>query len=637
MDTTVNNQAQTGICPKCGKQFPQKTGTCPFDGSPLNHELPDPMIGTMLPRNYRITGKLGRGAMSVVYSGVYEPLNQPVAIKILKSHLVSDQSTFKRFQQEAKTAGALEHENIVGILDFGVTDQGVPYLIMELLEGESLTDRLRRSRGLSLDAVISLFSQAADALQYTHERGVIHRDVKPSNILIVHEEGMAKLKIVDFGIAKMQTTRGPAGALDLTATGEVFGTPLYVSPEQAMGRTLDCRADIYSLGCVMYEAVAGQPAFSGTTAFDVIRMQVSDDPIPLGAVRPDLKIPPSLALAVTKSMSKVPASRYQTMSELLEDLQKARMELNSETRESSSKGLSTVKSTGKSDDKLGPLVVSQRAKTAPVSAAGSKQFNVLLLPLLMAGVSGLLAGALILFAFDFTEKMTQSQTKSTNDHRMVVGDTRASLPQRIQVMDPQAVALGKSAHVQYEKGNYGAAEAQCKKAIEITSSKGQKLGSAILLSELCSIYTAHNNLPAALDAGQKAVAVLQKADASRKADLAIALRSLGIVHYYLHQPAKAEPLLKQAWQIDQEICGPISLACAIDLSNLARAEEDNKNFDRAEDHYKESIAISEKVYGRSDPRLAERIENLAAFLAKRNRQVEARTLERRAKHLASDK
>jgi serine/threonine protein kinase len=329
LNSGTDSSTQPALCPTCGKLFPSQTRFCEIDGSQLMVQMPDPLIGTLLPRHYRIAEQLGRGAMSVVYSGVYEPLGQQVAIKLLKSHLVSDLQTFKRFQQEAKTAGALEHPNIVSIFDFGVTEQGVPYLIMEMVHGASLWALLQSPQSVPVSSAINIFTQTADALAYTHERGTIHRDVKPSNILVVADsEGGETVKLLDFGIAKLQNYEGNPAA-NLTQTGEVFGTPLYVSPEQAMGRVLDGRADIYSLGCVMYEVLAGCPPFQGPSAFDVLRMQVQSDPVPLEDFRNSMEmepLPPALVAAIEKAMSKDPDARQQSMAELVQDLQQAKME-----------------------------------------------------------------------------------------------------------------------------------------------------------------------------------------------------------------------------------------------------------------------------------------------------------------------
>lgn len=554
--------------------------------------LPDPMIGTMLPRHYRITGKLGRGAMSMVYGGIYEPLNQPVAIKLLKSHLVSDLPTFKRFQQEAKTAGALEHPNIVGILDFGVTDQGVPYLIMELLQGESLSERLKRCKSMPVDSVISLFAQAGDALQYTHERGIIHRDVKPSNILIVLEHGEDMVKIVDFGIAKMQTMEGgTGGAAELTATGEVFGTPLYVSPEQAMGRPLDSRADIYSLGCVMYEALAGVPPFNAPTAFDVIRMQITENAKPIEDARPDLHIPPSLAVAIERAMAKDPNARYQTMAELLADLQQAQLELTS--------GVRATRTNVKRNSPSGTMPILQApngrgrvssSKESVVSNAVPQMTlrrTLPVMPFLVACVSGCLAGVLILFCLDLKSKLEHPES------------------------------------------------AQAQGSKHSTDKKDPMVAKAVSLIDLCTKETAKHNLPAALTAGKKAVAMLEKDRDGHETELAAAYRSLGIVYYYMHQGAKAEPLLVQAWEIDKQMVGEESATCAGDLSNLAKVFEDQKKFDKAETYYRRALAICEKVYGRTDRRLVNRLKNLADFLHRQKRSVEARTLDRRAREVAS--
>jgi serine/threonine protein kinase len=563
LDTTINNQTE--------------------------QQLPDPMIGTILPRHYKITGKLGRGAMSVVYEGVYEPLGQPVAIKLLKSHLVSDEATFRRFQQEAKTAGALEHPNIVGILDFGITDQGVPYLIMELLHGVSLIERLRQAPPVDLLSLISLFLQVGDALSYTHERGIVHRDVKPSNIVVVNEYGKDVVKIVDFGIAKLQTLDGQGnGAHDLTATGEVFGTPLYVSPEQAMGRTIDERADIYSLGCVLYEAIAGKPAFNAPTAFDVIRMQITTDPIPLDAARPDLKLPPSLLQVVDRSMLKDPDDRYQTLRQMMVDMREALKEAR--------RGIY-----GRNAARpLGPPVSSSRVKTvsstsnaiveqAPNAVARQKRRLPIML-FLIVWVSGCLSGVLVLFCLDFKQKLEL-----------------ATVPTEQMVVTPSATGVRKQD------------------------------GPSWPLLETASTAIGKQQYGVAQEALGKVIPQLEKSGDGQKENLANAYNMLGISYYYMRDPAKAEPYLQKAYALDKQLSGPESAACAGDLTNLARVTEMQRKLDTAEQYYRDSLAISEKIYGPTDQKLGNRIENLGAFLHRRHKTVEAASLRRRAREILDRK
>jgi serine/threonine protein kinase len=622
------------MCPICGKTFSQSLSHCPFDSVELVRQLPDPLIGTMLPRQFRITGKLGKGAMSVVYAGVYEPLGQPVAIKLLKSHLVSDQVTFKRFQQEAKTAGALEHPNIVGVLDFGVTDQGVPYLIMELLRGDSLKEHLHRKPPPDLLEIIQIFMQAADALYYTHQRGIIHRDVKPSNILIVNENGKDVVKIVDFGIAKMQTLDGNALNADLTATGEVFGTPLYVSPEQAMGRTLDSRADIYSLGCVLYEAVAGKPAFNAPSAFDVIRMQITQEHIPLDAARPDLQLPPSLLAAVDRAMTKDPNERYQTMAELVADLRNACNEYRNGVFGRAPRSSSNLPIISSSRNPIAQssrvhLSSSNMPVLSPDAVPPKKRLPIMLF--LAVWISGCLTGVLVLFCLDFKEKL---ELATSPTEQMVVSSNETAPESSPEILDPKAVALSKSAADNYDVRKYGAAEADCLAALKIAESKKQDVGAAVLRTQIASVYLATEKFKAAQQVLAKAIPVLETAT-DQKDNLGNALNLQGIAYYYMRDPNKAEPLLERAYKIDSELYGTQSSACAGVQTNLARVYEMNHKLDLAERLYRDSMEVSQKIYPPGDKKLIARMNNLASFLKRRNKTVEAASLERQAKEMAA--
>lgn len=650
-----------GVCPNCGKQFSQDNSTCPFDGAQLMRQLPDPMIGTRLPRNYRITGKLGRGAMSVVYAGIYEPLNQPVAIKLLKSHLVSDLPTFKRFQQEAKTAGALEHPNIVGIFDFGVTNQGVPYLIMELLQGESLAERFKRSKGLSVDAVISLFAQAADALFYTHERGIIHRDVKPSNILIVLEKGEATVKIVDFGIAKMQTCEGGSVQNELTGTGEVFGTPLYVSPEQAMGRTLDARADIYSLGCVMYEAIVGRPPFNAPTAFDVIRMQITEPAPPLQDLRPDLTLPPSLVAAVERCMQKDPALRFQTMAELHAVLQQAQIELSCGITDPNQKSDRISKSRRRTSDSAIPTIP-RRNSQSQIQTVGTRRnsssMNPTVDPLMQASPSvapsppvkrslaarlfnavasscilGCLAGVMILVARDFVTTLDHAH-KPANNSEVRTAQSAVSM---LDYMNPKAAKLLQSAQAKIAKRQYKTAEDDCLKALAIAQANNQADAQGVIETELCTIYTGLRDYKTALKHGQTASLLLSKRKKVGKSELRDAMRASAIASYHLGEFEDAQSLFEQALQLDDDVWGRNHALYISDLSGLGRVYEDAQRYDKAEESYRQALSLAENLYGRDDKRIAASVENLGRFLTARKRTVEARAYERRWQELSSAK
>ena len=280
----------------------------------------DAFLGTSFAGRYQILALLGKGGMSAVYKARHQVMHKLFAVKMLHPHLVSDQQSLQRFKQEAQAASALNHPNVIAVHDFGITDAGVPYQIIDFLEGLSLAETIKRDGPLESERALKIFIQAADALGHAHTKGVIHRDLKPSNIMLVTSDGEEDVvKIVDFGIAKLMPQEGRENQ-QLTQTGEVFGSPLYMSPEQCMGHKLDMRSDIYSMGCLMYEALSGQPPLMGNNVYETISKQINEMPASLSTTRANLSRSAQLDAIICKAMAKDPQQRYQSMAEMKKDL-----------------------------------------------------------------------------------------------------------------------------------------------------------------------------------------------------------------------------------------------------------------------------------------------------------------------------
>lgn len=287
----------------------------------MPQEPEESLVGTILCGRYGIISLVGRGGIGVVYKARHMLMDRIVAIKMLKRNFASDNTSMLRFQQEAKTASNLTHQNVIGVHDFGISDDGLPYLVMDYLEGTSLADIIREEGAITPERAISLFTQTCAGLHHAHQQGVVHRDVKPSNLMIIQTPHGECVKIVDFGMAKLISFEGQEG-LRLTATGDVLGSPLYMSPEQCTGEPLDARSDLYSLGCTMYEALMGQTPLMGNTAMDTMYKHLKAIPLGFHEERPDLKIPPQLEMVVFKALEKDPRRRYQSMLELQQALEK---------------------------------------------------------------------------------------------------------------------------------------------------------------------------------------------------------------------------------------------------------------------------------------------------------------------------
>ncbi|CAN5442455.1 hypothetical protein BH10CYA1_BH10CYA1_44150 [soil metagenome] len=316
---TRKQQSLSKFCIKCGDKFASGMTKCPKDGGELM-ELRQDMIGTTFAKKYQITSILGEGGMSVVYKARHNYMERVVAVKVLHKHLIADAVALQRFQQESQAASSLSHPNIVTVYDFGI-EEGQAFFVMDCLEGPTLQDVLEKQERIAPQEAISILVQLCDGLEHAHRKGIVHRDLKPSNLVLMPQEnGSQLLKIVDFGIAKLMPSEDGETRQALTQTGEVFGSPLFMSPEQCMGRGPDLRSDIYSVGCLMYEALSGVPPLMGDTSFETMTKHVNEMPITFKQVNSELNIPPGLEAVVFRCLQKDPEDRYQSASEIINDL-----------------------------------------------------------------------------------------------------------------------------------------------------------------------------------------------------------------------------------------------------------------------------------------------------------------------------
>lgn len=302
-------------CPRCGLALSLGTSVCPADGTII---VSSAKVGCQLAGRYTLTELIGEGGMSSVYKAQDALLQRTVAIKMLHQYLSKDSIALKRFTQEARTVSQLSHPAIVHIHDFGILEHGQPYIVMDYLRGESLSHLLKRKGKLPPDVAVDLLSQIAGALMHAHAQNVCHRDLKPGNIMIETDDSSHQMRafIVDFGIAKAVADSSSAR---LTATGEIVGSPLYMSPEQARGMSADVRSDLYSLGCLIYEAISGAPVAAGDNPLEVLFNKLNTVPVPLR--QKCAHIPEELERIVAKLLEWDADARYQSAAELLADLQ----------------------------------------------------------------------------------------------------------------------------------------------------------------------------------------------------------------------------------------------------------------------------------------------------------------------------
>ncbi len=295
------------------------TGRLPRYRIQIPKNAKDLLVGTTLADKYYVLSVLGKGGMSVVYKAKVLQTGQIVAIKTLRMQGLNDELTVKRFQREAEVLRLLDHPHIVRVFDYQTTKRGQPYFVMDYLTGVDLHRVIKREKNLSPERMKDIFMQVCGAVGHAHKNGFVHRDLKPGNIMLVPQDGQKDyVKVVDFGIAKLKEE-----VQRLTRMGEVWGSPVYMSPEQCMGSNLDARSDVYSLGIVMYEALTGEVPFLGINYVDTMTKQISEQPPPFSQVRPDLSIPARLEEIVMKALEKNPDNRYQSTIHIRRDLEAA--------------------------------------------------------------------------------------------------------------------------------------------------------------------------------------------------------------------------------------------------------------------------------------------------------------------------
>ena len=288
----------------------------------VSQDGPDPLIGANIGGKYRIVKLLGEGGMGCVYLGEQQMGSavRKVAVKTLHKHLSMDPQIRARFSRECGTVSELEHPNTIQVYDFGTTDDGLLYIVMEFVQGRSLADILEKDGPMPADRVLNILTQVCGSLEEAHHRGIVHRDLKPDNVVLCEKAGKKDwVEVLDFGIAKRSSESDP-NEQKLTQQGMVLGTPPYMSPEQFTGQPINATSDIYSLGVMTYEMLTGKLPFNGNTAWEWASQHMTAQPQPFEVQPNGNLLPPAMRAAVMRSLEKAPEARFANVTDYLEAL-----------------------------------------------------------------------------------------------------------------------------------------------------------------------------------------------------------------------------------------------------------------------------------------------------------------------------
>lgn len=634
------------VCLTCNGEFAGDLLVCPKDGTALVAVGKEGLLGTVLGGRYELKEVIGDGAMGRVYKARHLLMKRTVAVKMMHPQLVSGKAALKRFQKEAELASALNHPNIMTVYDFGVAEDGSPYLVMDYLEGTPLNDLIKAEKHLPLSRAMHIFRQVCTGLAHAHDRGVIHRDLKPSNFMLVDLDGDSDfVKILDFGIAK-QLNPSESAIDNLTRTGEVFGTPHYMSPEQCRAQEVDGRSDVYAIGCVIYETLCGYPPITGSDLIECLYKHVNTMPESFSVVTPELAIPPEVEAFVFKAMAKKPEDRFQTMHEMRAQIDildpegvtglYSRVDVPAlsaaEIRADADKNLaSAAVSEGQtsepaavqaSAEKKEPTDSKESPPGAPAPAARNKK------PVLVAGLIVVVLGAIgtviglgnhkANLGGKSSSKMESCQKKAKEEYEaghyalakkqireaMKIEDTE-NLPKNAE----NKYILGQ---VQYALGDYDDAEANFERAASIrrTNFGEQSLPVAEIEAAQGRAFSGMGNYKHAEELLDRAYKTRLKYLDAKDPLIADSVSGLADVYMRTKRYDEAIAKLKEALSIVEAKFGKASLQKATAVNNLAVVEQMAGHMSAADALFQEALFIRRNTLDKNSPAIAESLQSL---------------------------
>lgn len=551
------------------------------------------MVGKVIDGKYEVLDLIGAGGMSAVYKAFHMDMDRIVAIKFVQGDGHADAETLRRFKREARAASLLNHPNVITVYDYGTTEEGHAYLTMDFLHGHSLQQVIRQEGVLSSKRALNIFLQVCKALSHAHEHGVVHRDLKPGNIMLVStsdEEDF--VKIIDFGIAKVSNpVKKQSG--ELTQTGQVVGSPTYMSPEQLLGDPIDARTDIYAFGCVMYECLTGKTPFDGDTVFSVMHQHISDTPPSLSDTNPNVEVPYDLGQAVLRCLEKEPPKRFQTMKELRETLAAIA-------------------------DQTSSMVI-VRVPRGQQKAVVKKSKN--FMPLYIVAASLLLLGG----GYFVYNQMHPATPVVSADGSGQVG------PSSNEVVVANQNKLAEF----YHAGRFDDAIKAGLRALKESENLKDKVQTAIIYSSLGKCYMAQSKYKQALEAFEKSLPVLEKELGPTEDATIGTLQMMGVTYFNLQKYPEAESNLSRLLSvIESRPQGRDSAARATALTMLGRIYYDTGRATDAEAALNESMRITDMQPAGTDK--AWQLQSLAMIMLKQQETAAAEKLLRDAIQIYQD-